>query len=318
MITSSRVPELSVILPTDTFATIQPVLEKLGAQTIAERIEVILVTSSVAPIEEAMTNETRFGAVRILETATLSPLAKPRALGIRAAAAPLIFVGETHSYLDPDAAEKLVATISAGPWVAVAPGFENANPRGVLSWAAFLAAYGRWGTDLSAREISEAPLYDAIYRRAILLEFGDQLEEMLAQGDQLRRALQARGGRVYFEPAAIIRHLNIDRLSAWFHEHFLIGLTIGWRRARAWPWWRRVSYALAAGLIPLVLFRRAWPGLQAAARHRRLPFGTLPAIGLVYLTKAAGEFVGYLGGGGSRKQERAMNHYEVRRVEYVR
>ncbi|HEV2047274.1 MAG TPA: hypothetical protein VGQ95_11845, partial [Chthoniobacterales bacterium] len=70
-------------------------------------------------------------------------------------------------------------------------------------------------------------------------------------------------------------------------------------------------------LIPLVLFYRVWPGLRQTARTRTLPAGTFPAIVLLYLVKAAGEVVGYAGGGGRIDQEKAMNHYEVRRVDYV-
>jgi hypothetical protein len=317
MMTSARVPELSVILPTDTFATIQPVVEKLGAQTIADRIEVILITPSIAPMKQAMANETRFAAVRILETPSLSPLAKPRALGIRAAAAPLIFVGETHSYLDPDAAEKLIAAISAGPWATVTPGFENANPRGVLSWASFLGAYGRWNASMPAGEIPEAPLYDSLYRRDVLLALGERLESLLLHGDDLRRELQALGHRVYFEPTARIKHLNIAQLGAWLHEHFLIGLTIGSRRAGQWSWAKRLAYIAAAWVIPFVLFWRVWPGVRRAAQAHPLPFGTYPAIFFLSVVKVAGEVVGYAGGREKADQARAMNHYEVRRVDYV-
>ena len=39
---------------------------------------------------------------------SISPLGIPRAMGIRAATASFVFIGETHSFLHPDAAEKLV------------------------------------------------------------------------------------------------------------------------------------------------------------------------------------------------------------------
>ncbi|HEV2046190.1 MAG TPA: glycosyltransferase, partial [Chthoniobacterales bacterium] len=239
---SSRAPDLSVILPTDTYETIQPVLEKLRQQTVAHRIEVILVAPSAEAVAKASAHEADFAALRIVESATLSPLAVPRAAGMRAAAAPLIFVGETHSYLHPDAAEKLMDAAASGPWAVVTPGFENANPATVLSWASFLGAYGRWSADLPAGEIPESPLYDSLYRRDVLLALGERLVSTLSHGDDLRREMQARGHRICFEPAARIEHLNIDKPAAWFHEHFLIGLTIGWRRARQWPWWRRLVY----------------------------------------------------------------------------
>jgi hypothetical protein len=309
-------PELSVIFPTDTYETIKPGLTRLRQQTIADRIEVILVAPSAKTLAPAMGYESDFAAFRILEVSSISPLGIPRAVGIRAATAPFVFVGETHSFLHTDAAGKLLGTIVEGHWDGVTPGFENGNPNGVLSWSAFLAAYGRWSATLPAGEIEEAPVYDTLYRRDVLMEMGERLVPMLSGGDDLRRALRARGRRLYFCPMARIDHLNLARPRPWLHEHFLIGLMIGSRRARSWPWWRRLGYIAGAWLIPLILFRRNWPGVQQVAKARQLPAGTIPAIFLIYTAKAAGELVGYAGGGNANFEE-VMNHYEVRRIDYL-
>lgn len=315
---ASRLPELSVILGTDTFETIRPVLEKLRQQTVANRIEVILVAPSAEAMDGVGEYQAHFAALRILEVESITPLAIPRAAGIRTAAAPLIFVGETHSFLAPDAAEKLMARAAAGSWHAVTPGFENANPRGVLSWSGFLGYYGPWSACLPAGEIPAAPSYDALYRREVLFEMGGRLEEMLALGEEMVHAMRRAGRRVYFEPAARIGHLNIETFQAWFHEHLVIGLTVGSLRARLWPWWRRIVYIAGAWLIPPVLLWRVWPVIRQTARTQELPTGTVPAILLLYAIKATGELIGYAGGGPSRSQQAAMNHYEVRRVDYVR
>lgn len=315
MNSSSRPLELSVILPTDTYETIEPVLTRLREQTIARRIELILVVTSTQIVAPARRYETDFAALRVVEVISISPLGIPRSAGIRAAGAPFVFVGETHSFLHSDSAETLVATAMTGSWDAVTPGFENGNPDGVLSWSAFLAAYGCWNATRRASEIKEAPIYDTLYRRDVLMEMGDQLETMLSGGDDLRRALQARGRRFYFCPVARIDHLNIARARPWFHEHFLIGLMIGSRRARSWPWWRRLCYIAGAWLIPLILFRRNWAGIHQAAKAWHLPAGTIPATFLAYTAKAAGELVGYAGGG--TPDHLKMTHYEIRRTDYL-
>src|SRR5262252_245437 len=95
-ITSPKVePALSVILPTDSYATIQPVLERLHRQTIASRIEIILVgpRAHLAVAE----SDQEFADVRVLDIAYPFSMGTARAAGARAAMAPLVFLGETHS-----------------------------------------------------------------------------------------------------------------------------------------------------------------------------------------------------------------------------
>src|SRR5205823_7233256 len=122
-ITSPKVePALSVILPTDSYATIQPVLERLRRQTIAPRIEVVLVGNRANLATAPMYQE--FAHVRVVEVAVPFSLGAARVAGTRAATAPFVFIGETHSYLYPDAAEKLIAAAKAEPWTAVSTGFE--------------------------------------------------------------------------------------------------------------------------------------------------------------------------------------------------
>lgn len=48
----SAPPELSVVLPTDDYETIRPVIERLRAQTIRDRLEIVLVASEPRAIEE--------------------------------------------------------------------------------------------------------------------------------------------------------------------------------------------------------------------------------------------------------------------------
>ncbi len=314
-ITSPEVePALSVILPTDSYATIQPVLERLRRQTIAPRIEVVLVGNRASLATAPMHQE--FAHVRVVEVASPFSLGAARVTGTRAATAPFVFIGETHSYLYPDAAEKLIAAAKAEPWTAVSPGFENANPKSVSSWSCFLADYGRWSARLPRGEIVDAPIYNAVYRRDVLLELSGDLAQLLSHGDQLRLTLQARGCRAFFEPAARIGHVNLDRLSAALHEQFLAGVLIGEQRAARWPWWRRLVYIFGAGLIPFVLVRRVWPGIRRIARTERLPTMTFPLIVLLMFAKATGELVGYAGNG-TAKHAAALERYEIHKVEYL-
>ncbi len=315
--TVSRRPAISIVLPTDILATIEPVLEALRHQTIASRLEVILLSPSGDLLGSASDCQQPFASLVELAAPALTPLSIPRAIGIRAASADHVFVSETHAYLEPDALELLLERANEGAWAVVVPGFENANPHGVCSWGSFLASYGRWASTMPPGEIPEAPLYDCLYRRDVLMAMDDHLEDQLSHGDQLRRAMQARGDHIWFEPAARIRHLNIRESGPWIHEHFLIGRAIGARRARLWSRWRLFTYQAASCLIPFLLLRRDWSSVRRVAKAHCLPPRVHAGVVGVYCLKAAGELVGSLLGV-SAKHEGAMTHYEVRRVDFAR
>lgn len=310
-----RTPELSYILATDTYETIRPVISRLRRQTAKDDVEVVLVAPSAESVSAALTYRDEFAGMQIVVVDSIHPLGRARAAGIRAATAPIIFVGETHSYPHPRFAETLIAA-HAGPWASVAPAFGNANPSGALSWAGFVADYGRWGEGFDAGEIPETPLYNATYLRAPLLAMSDRLEHALSCGDELPRWLRSQGHRCYYEPAARLDHLNVARSIAFVRERFIAGVLIGSNRARQWSLARRVVYMGGAPLIPVVLLARVLPGLRETLRRVRLPLMTLPLMVLGIVLKAAGEFVGYAGAPG-HAAAREMHEYEVHKLAYA-
>ncbi len=309
-------PEVTVILPTDTFATIQAVLDRLAQITMAGLIDVLLVSPEPDEIVGELGAYASFASIRVIETPTLAPLGIARAIGVRAAETRYIFVGETHSFLYPDALEKLLAEAKAGGWAAVVPGFQNANPQSSNSWAAFFVGYSRWSAVLPEGEIKEAPLYDAIYQREMLLACGDQLELMLSGSNALTQRMESKGLRVKFAPDAQIEHINIERLSAWLHEHYLLGKFIGAKREETLPWSRRLIYILGAPLIPFILLRRSWSGIRAIQRRESFPKMAYAGIFCLYVAKAFGEAVGCMNGM-NREEELDMNLYEIRRLDFL-
>jgi hypothetical protein len=313
---STEGPQLSVILPTDTWATIRPVVERLRRQTIADRIEVVFVTPDPDALTDATTGLEGLSSFRVVRVPTLVPLWKARAAGVRAARAPLIVLGETHAYAHPTWAGALVGA-HAGSRPIVVPAFGNANPDGALSWAAYLSDYGAWGEGLERGEIRRWPGQNSAYSRAALLELGDGLEAALSRGDALWTALRAGGHGAWFEPDARIDHLNVARPLSWVAERFLAGLLIAGGRASGWLPARRLAYAAAAPLIPAVLTWRTLSGWRRAVQRQRVPFLTLPAMLAGNAVQAIGETVGYVRGRAGTGAEEAMTRFEIRKVDYA-
>jgi hypothetical protein len=312
-----RLPVLSVILPTDGPDTVRGVLNHLRKQTLAANIEVVLATPATDQFDTYQLALADFGWANIVEVPNLKSLGAARARALEAARAPYAFLGETHSFARaPDWAERLLARHAEG-WAVVVPGFHNANPAHLLSWAGFLLDYGGWMHDRPAGEIDYWPLNNSSCARSTILGATADPAHALSYGDQLIRALAAAGHRVYFEPAAALSHLNITRWKAWVDEHFIGGHLVAAYRSREWPLLRRWAYAAAAPAIALVLFARVWRPAWQASRRNGLPLTVLPTMLAGTVLKAVGEALGYLRLGRLEASERRMTEYELHKQSYA-
>ena len=307
-------PKLSVILATDTYQTIRPVVQRWRDQASRDQVELILIAPTADLVSAVLAHRDEFAAVKIVED-PVEDLAVARAAGIRAAKARFVFVGETHSYAQPGFAEAILSHYS-GPWSVITPAFGNANPKGDLSWAGFLSDYGPWVEGLPPGELHHIPIYNAAFRRDALLALGDRLPRALSHGDELPNALRAAGHKAYFEATALLTHANVSPLSDWAKERFAAGILIANSRAQRWSLARRLFYILASPLIPAVLCWRVVPGVWRTVRRKGLPFSIVLWIVIGMIIKGLGELAGYAGVGvGS--WHRLMHEYEVHRLAYV-
>ena len=304
-------PRLSVVVLTDSFATIRDAVEHLRAQIDAAAIELVVGCPSEERLALPADGLAPLARVAIVETPLL-PAARARAATVRAARAPVVVLSETHVFADPAWAGRLLRA-HEGPWVAVAPGIGNANPEGALSWVGLLMDYGRFPPEGASREVADVSSYNGAYKREALLDLGDRLESLLEPGSALYAELRARGHRFLHEPAARIDHLNVSRPWPWLDERYLGGRLFGATRRRAWSRPRTFLYAAGSPLVaPLRLVRT----LRVSRGGRELPRGFVPALALACVVWAIGEFLGYVLGAGPAA-ERRMLEYELHKERYV-
>src|SRR2546423_12977181 len=171
-------PDLSVILVTpDCYQTIRKTIRSLRAQTVRNRLEIVIVAPaqrSLCPVEKELEG---FHSVQVIEFGEIQTLAAPRAVAIRATSAPLVALGEDHAFPDPCWAE---APIQAHrqPWGAVGPAFNNGNP-GVISWISLVMDYGRWLEPVVGGITDDVPGHGSAWRRELLVEYKAALEKMM-------------------------------------------------------------------------------------------------------------------------------------------
>jgi hypothetical protein len=299
---------ISILLPTDTAATIRPVLDRLSRQSLPDHVEIVVV---IPHAEAGLLNHE---GVTIAPVNSIYPLCLARAAGVRVAAGEYVFIGETHSFPRAGMFERILAAHEGGATVVV-PSFENENPGGLVSWAGFLNGYASWTCWRKTGELVSAPLFNVSYRRSFLLDLGELLGSVLLTGEDMSRRVSAVNGKVIFEPGARIGHVNITRARDWLPQRVLAGRSIASVRSAHWGVGRRYAYAVASPLIPLVLMSRHWRGITGTRHENRVSQSVLPVLALGMFFQAWGEMLGYLLGE-SADAVRRYDEYEVRQLEY--
>jgi len=304
---------MSVILATpDRYETIRKTIACLRAQTARDRLEVVIVAPCARQLGLDQSEMEEFAQFRVAEIGSIESIGAANAAGIRQATAPIVALGEDHSFPAPDWAEALIEAHQAN-WAAVGPAVRNANPNSTISWADFLIAYGPWMECVSGGPVQHLPGHNSSYKRSILLEYGPGLETMLEAESVLHWDLNNKGYRLYLEPRAKISHLNFGVISSWLPAQYHSGRMFAAIRARQWSRAKRLLYTCSAPLIPAIRFCRI---LRQMHQYRsKLHLRVLAMLILGLSVSALGEMAGYgVGEGDSRKN---LARFEFHRIRHI-
>lgn len=296
-------PDMSVIIATlDHYETIRKTIKHLRAQTVSDRLEVVIVAPSAGALDLDESELKDFHQFRVVEVGVITSIAQANAAGVRQATAPVVVLAEDHAFPAPGWADALIAA-HRQPWAAVGPAIRNANPKSLVSRADLLIAYVPWLVPAEAGVVDHLPGHNSSYKRAILLDYGPDLEAMMQAESVLHWDLRAKGYLLFLEPAAKISHMNFERLSSWIPAQFYSGRVFAAARARPWSLFQRFLYAGSAPLIPVVRFLRIWGQLHRSSQQRSQPLGVLLILLLGLIVSAAGEMMGYAFGAGDASRK---------------
>jgi hypothetical protein len=305
---------MSVVIPTDCYGTVRKTMAHLRAQTVRDRLEIVIVVPSANEIDLPQAELDCFLQTRVVKASSMESLSRARALGVRQARGQVVAFIESHSYPAPSWAEALIEA-HRQPWAVVGPAVANANPGSMISWSNLLLDYGPWIEGTKAGTTDHLPGHNSSYKREILLEYDHELETVLEEETLLHWELHGRGYPLYLEPRAKIFHLNVSRPSSWMPERFYAGRRFAAARARGWSPLRCLLYAGGAPLIPLVRLVRILSYLRRSGSQRELLPGVLPALIVGLVAGAAGEMVGYVSGAGETTEQ--LSHLELHKVIHL-
>ncbi|MGF1538554.1 MAG: glycosyltransferase family 2 protein [Elainellaceae cyanobacterium] len=313
--------KLSVILITsDHFNSIRKTIGYLQKQTIQPDIELIIVAPSYSEITTDLDSGvlsaqlSGFANYQIVEIGPIVSIGRAYAAGVRAAQAPVVALGEDHCFPEPGWAAALVSAHQQ-PYAAVGPALRNANPGSAISWADMLIAYVQWMDPAVGQTVNFLPGHNSSYKREILLDY-DDLEEMMESETLLHWDLRSRGYELYLEPAAKAAHTNFAQLFPWLPVQFRAGRIFAGGRAQVegWSGLKRLSYAAASPLIPVVRMARILGALSQGDRPQvKIAAGTLPMTLLGLIADGLGQMVGYGWGYGDTLQDYAAAEFHRER-----
>ena len=303
-------PDASIILVASEGAiSLARILDRLRGQSAAARLEVIIAAyPSLVPDLRAL-NDTAFADLVVIE-ADLSTSARARAVAINQARAPVVIFAEDHSFpIRNDWAERII-TAHEAPHAGVGPIMRNANPSSATSWANLVVEYGPWLGARKASEVDFLPGHNSAYKRELLLQYGDDLADMLEAEWVMQKDLRARGYTLWLDPSIEVAHLNYASVGKSLRLQFLAGLTFAASRSRTWNAPKRYLYATAA---PAIVLRRLYLATghiiklqNAQVRGMRL----LPLTVLFMLVSGIGEGIGYAFGDCGRRGDYALLEYQ--------
>ena len=280
-------------------------LARLGSQTIASRLECILVAPPTEDFTPALAQLGGLVPRRVVAMQSMSSGGQAKAAGVVAARAPLVAFMEDHSYPQRDCAETLLQAHESGDYAAVGPLMWNANARNGRSWGCFLAFYSPWLSAPPQDKVDHLPANQSCYRRSILLEYGPRLAQMLEAESVLHADLRAKGRKLRLDPLARVYHLNFSRLAPAAFEYYLSSRVFAAQRADGWPVAKRAVYTLGSPLLPLIRALRIIGDVRRAEIGPRIFSSALVPLLLVLSAGAAGEMLGYASGAG-RAAERLL------------
>jgi hypothetical protein len=310
-------PQMSVVLVTpDNYQTIRKTIRHLRAQTVRDRLEIVIGAPSRETIGRIEPDLEPFHSYKLLEVGEIRILTDAKAAAVTEASASIVAFAEDHCFPEPDWAEALITAHKKG-YAAVGPLMRNANPATALSWAGLFLHYGRCIVPDRSGQCTNLPWHNTTYKRKLLLDYGSELASMLIVEGLLLDDLRAKGHTLHLEPMAKTNHVNISLLWSWVRHAFWGGRLFGAMRAKkkTWSVWRRLLYIAGSPLIPIVRFCRTAQQIRELKKGPFLSSITFPVlVGLI--PHAVGEATGYALGVGEAAER--YSYFETARILHVK
>ncbi len=218
-----------------------------------------------------------------------------RAAGLARARAPVVALTEDHARPDPDWCARIVAAHERLPHAAIGGAIENASDH-ILNWAVYFCDFGRYQNPLPAGPAAYVSDVNVSYKQHALAQV-DHVWRGAYHETAVHGALVERGESLWLLPEIVVRQARDPlQLRTCLRERVAWGRLYAGKRVREMSPLRRWTLALAAPLLPAVLFARRARESFARGRHRGAFLRAAPAVVGLLGAWAYGEWLGYVTG----------------------
>ena len=315
--TAANTPKITIVVSTGFSAeAARMTLASVAAQTISKDIELLFAVNPGTDVSSVRKLLDAVGSVKVLDTIPIDTVDKSSVRAAMTARAPYVSLLEDHAFPDPDWAERIVEAFEKSGAVGIGTAVQNANPSTLLSWSNFILAYAHWSAANPAGFTDWISHHNGSIRVEALRKLGEERAVAGAnrEGDIIKDIKE--GGKLYFEPAARIRHINPSNLASTFTHRSDVGRLYAANRVQNGNWGiaRRALYVVLGPTIP---FLRYWR--MRTDVFRNLPeisektHGIAMLIGLVF--DGAGQIAGYLSGAGKARSR--IEVFEMDRAKHL-
>ncbi|MBL8958874.1 MAG: hypothetical protein JNJ98_03405 [Gemmatimonadetes bacterium] len=222
-----------------------------------------------------------------------------RALGVRAAHAPIVATLEDHALPVPGYGAQVLAAHATNPRAAIGGVVTKTAPDGATGWAMYFLDYGRYIPPRTAGPTAWLSACNVTYKRAALDRVAASWPHHMHE-TTVHLALLAAGEELWLEPRLVVdqhRQQSLADARAELRRH---GAAFGRDLASHLARPARVLRLVAAPLIPVMQVARAASHLRRAPHLLPAFVRATPVLVALALAWAGGELRGLLGHQGAR------------------
>lgn len=239
----------------------------------------------------------KFPWVRLIHRAQRESVPELRRCGVEQATGDIVAIIEEHCLAASNWLRKALTAHMRGDFGAVGGPMMDYAYKRWRDWVVYFCEYNSFMPPVPEGEVLDLNGANIAYRRQILIDH----KHLLGRGyweASLHPVLLAEGVKFLSVPDMLAYHRGPFDFGYYLRQRYLFSRAFAGSRAKVLPASRRLTYLVAAPLVPVMLWARMASRVWRKRCHVGKFVGSLPLLIPALVVLVAGEWMGYLFGPG--------------------